>query len=240
MTVTVTPIDLGFDRCYVLQGDGVIVIDGGAPKKGAAFRRGLERAGVRPGDVKLIVLTHGHWDHIGSAGELKAITGATLALHEREVSWLEQSLTALPPGVTPWGRVLVKILGLFMPLIKVPAAKVDMPLGDEDVSLADYGIPGRIVYTPGHSSGSVSVLLDGGEVFVGDLAMNKFPLRLSPGLPILAEDPAAVVRSWKSLLERGVTTIYPAHGNSFSADGMRQAIDDLSRKPASIWLEERT
>ena len=240
MTVTVTPIDLGFDRCYVLQGDGVIAIDGGAPKKGAAFRRGLERAGVRPGDVKLIVLTHGHWDHIGSAGELKAITGGTLALHEREVSWLEQSLTPLPPGVTPWGRVLVKILGLFMPLFKVPAAKVDMPLGDEDVLLTDYGIPGRIVYTPGHSSGSVSVLLESGEAFVGDLAMNKFPLRLSPGLPILAEDPAAVIRSWKSLLERGVTTIYPAHGNSFSADVMRQAIDDLSRKPGSVWLEERT
>ncbi len=240
MTVTVTPIDLGFDRCYVLQGDGVIAIDGGAPKKGAAFRRGLERAGVRPADVKLIVLTHGHWDHIGSAGELKAITGGTLALHEREVSWLEQSLTPLPPGVTPWGRVLVKILGLFMPLFKVPAAKVDMPLGDEDVLLTDYGIPGRIVYTPGHSSGSVSVLLESGEAFVGDLAMNKFPLRLSPGLPILAEDPAAVIRSWKSLLERGVTTIYPAHGNSFSADVMRQAIDDLSRKPGSVWLEERT
>ncbi len=240
MTVTVTPIDLGFDRCYVLQGDGVIVIDGGAPKKGAAFRRGLERAGVRPADVKLIVLTHGHWDHIGSAGELKAITGGTLALHEREVSWLEQSLTPLPPGVTPWGRVLVKILGLFMPLFKVPAAKVDLPLGDEDVLLTDYGIPGRIVYTPGHSSGSVSVLLESGEAFVGDLAMNKFPLRLSPGLPILAEDPAAVIRSWKSLLERGVTTIYPAHGNSFSADVMRQAIDDLSRKPGSVWLQERT
>ena len=240
MTVAITPIDLGFDRCYVLRGDGVIAIDGGAPKKGAVFRRGLERAAIRPEDVKLIVLTHGHWDHIGSAGELKAITGATLALHQREVSWLEQSLTPLPPGVTPWGRVFVKILGLFMPLIKVPATKVGMPLGDDDVSLADYGIPGRIVYTPGHSSGSVSVLLDGGEAFVGDLAMNKFPLRLSPGLPILAEDPAAVIRSWKSLLERGVSTIYPAHGNSFSADVMRRAIDDLSRTPTSVWLQERT
>ena len=240
MTVTVTPIDLGFDRCYVLQGDGVIVIDGGAPKKGAAFRRGLERAGVRPQDVKLIVLTHGNWDHIGSAGEIKAITGAPLALHEREVSWLEQSLTPLPPGVTPYGRMFIKIHGWFMPLIKVPAAKVDMRLGDEDVSLADYGIPGRIVYTPGHSSGSVSVLLDSGEAFVGDLAMNKVPLRLSPGLPIFAESPPAVIRSWESLLERGATTIYPAHGNPFSADVMRRAIEDLSRTPTSVWLQERT
>jgi len=239
VTVSITPIDLGFDRCYVVQADGVIVIDGGAPKKGAAFRRGLARASIQPEDVKLIVLTHGHWDHIGSAGEIKAITGAPLALHEREVSWLEQSLTPLPPGVTLWGRAFVRILGLFMPLIKVQATEVDMALGDADVLLEDYGIPGRIVHTPGHSSGSISVLLDGGEAFVGDLAMNKFPLRLSPGLPILAEDPAAVIRSWQSLLERGVTTIYPAHGDSFSADVMRRAIDDVTRKPKSIWSEER-
>ena len=56
------------------------------------------------------------------------------------------------------------------------------------MSLAGYGIPGKIIYTPGHSMGSVSVLLDNGEAFVGDLAMNEFPLRLSPGLPIFAED----------------------------------------------------
>lgn len=239
MTVTITPIDLGFDRCYVLQADGVIVIDGGAPKKGATFRRGLERAGVRPEDVKLIVLTHGHWDHIGSAGEIKAITGAPLALHQREVAWLEQSLTPLPQGVTPYGCMFIKILGWLMPLIKVPPAKVDMQLGDADVSLREFGIPGDIVHTPGHSSGSVSVVLDSGEAFVGDLAMNKLPLRLSPGLPIFAEDPVAVLKSWESLLEQGVTTVYPAHGNSFSAEVMKRAIEHESTNPTSVWMKER-
>ena len=80
------------------------------------------------------------------------------------------------------------------------------------------------VNTPGHSAGSVTVLLETGEAFVGDLAMNAFPLRLSPGLPILAEDPAAVVRSWEALLELGATTVYPAHGKPFSADVIREAL----------------
>jgi glyoxylase-like metal-dependent hydrolase (beta-lactamase superfamily II) len=111
-----------------------------------------------------------------------------------------------------------------MPLIKIPPAEVDVILGDDGLSLYDYGIPGRVLHTPGHSSGSVSVLLDTGEAFVGDLAMNKFPLRLSPGLPIFAEDPAAVVKSWKLLLDQGASTVYPAHGKPFDATVIERAI----------------
>jgi glyoxylase-like metal-dependent hydrolase (beta-lactamase superfamily II) len=224
MKVEIFPIGLGFDTCYVLRAGGVIAVDAGAPKKGKSFLRGLERASIRPEDVRLIVLTHGHWDHVGSARDLQDITGAKLAMHEREVPWLEQCLTPLPPGVTLWGRAFIPLLRAFMPLITFPPAKVDLVLTNEGLSLTDYGIPGRVLHTPGHTPGSVSILLDSGEVFVGDLAMNKFPLRLSPGLPIFAEDQDAVLRSWRILLEQGATTVYPAHGKPFPADVIRKAL----------------
>jgi glyoxylase-like metal-dependent hydrolase (beta-lactamase superfamily II) len=54
--------------------------------------------------------------------------------------------------------------------------------------------------------------------------MNTFPLRLSPGLPIFAEDPSAVIDSWKMLLEAGAKVVYPAHGKPFPADVIRRAI----------------
>jgi glyoxylase-like metal-dependent hydrolase (beta-lactamase superfamily II) len=75
----ITPIPLGFDTSYVLQSDGVIVIDAGAPSMGKQFISGLTRAGIEASKVQLIVLTHGHWDHVGSASELKELTGARLA-----------------------------------------------------------------------------------------------------------------------------------------------------------------
>jgi glyoxylase-like metal-dependent hydrolase (beta-lactamase superfamily II) len=224
MAVDIFQIDLGFDQCYILKSEGVIAVDAGAPNKGKIFANGLERVSIHPQDVQLVVITHGHWDHVGSAGELKAITGAKLAMHQREVHWLEQSLAPLPPGITLWGRIFISIHKKFLPLIKIPPAEVDVTLGDEGLSLYDYGIPGRVLHTPGHSSGSVSVLLDTGEAFVGDLAMNKFPLRLSPGLPIFAEDPAEVVRSWKLLLDHGASRVYPAHGKPFAAAVIEKAI----------------
>lgn len=224
MRVGIHPITLGVDHCYIIQGERVIMIDGGAPKQAKCFTKAIERLSVKPDDIKLIVLTHGHWDHIGSAKEIKEITGAKLALHRQEKDWLEKSLKPMPPGVTVWGRIFVKIMALFMPLVHIPATDVDIVLEYGEFPLFEYGIPGKIVHTPGHSMGSVSVLLETGDAFVGDLAMNMFSLRLSPGLPILAEDMRKVRESWKLLVDAGAETIYPAHGKPFSVDLIRRAL----------------
>jgi hydroxyacylglutathione hydrolase len=224
MGSNIYPVTLGFDHAYIIKDQGTIMIDGGAPKHAKTFSKSLENLSIKPEEVQLIVLTHGHWDHIGSAKEIKEITGAKIAMHQREKHWLESALKPMPPGVTNWGRIFGSIIKVFLPLIHIPAADVDVVLGDEEVSLAEYGIQGKVVYTPGHSSGSVSVLLETGDVFVGDMAMNKFPLRLSPGLPIFAEDWGQLLASWKQLLDQGVKTIYPSHGEPFSADIIREAL----------------
>ena len=224
MSLSIHPIKLGVARCYVIQAEGTILIDGGAPKQARNFMKGIESLSINPKDIHLIAITHGHWDHIGSAKEIKEITGAKIALHRNEKDWLEKSLMPLPPAVTLWGRIFAKIMAMFMPLIHVPATTVDVVLGDEELSLAEYGIPGRIIPTPGHSMGSVSVLLETGDAFVGDLAMNGFPLRLDPGLPIFAEDLQKVKKSWHLLLAKGAKTVYPAHGKPFPADAIRRAL----------------
>lgn len=179
---------------------------------------------IKPEEIKLIVLTHGHWDHIGSAKDVKEATGARIALQENEKEWLEKSLKPQPPGVTPWGKIFINILKMFLPLVHIRPAKVDEVLTDRDFSLEGYGIPGKVVYTPGHSSGSVSVLLETGDVFVADLAMNKFPLRVSPGLPIFAEDWDKVIESWKMLLDRGAKTVCPGHGEPFAIEFIRKEL----------------
>lgn len=227
MGSTIHTIPLGFDQAYIIKDQGAIMIDSGEPKKGNAFLKGLKGVSIKPEEIQLIVLTHGHWDHIGSAAEIKEITGAKVVMHKNEKHWLEESLKPLPPGVTTWGRIIDKLVTWFIiPFKHIRATKVDIVLKDKEFSLNDYGIEGKVIHTPGHSSGSVSILLNTGEAFVGDLAMNKLPLRLRPGLPIFAEDWPKVIESWQKLLELGVKIVYPAHGEPFSVDIIE---DELSK-----------
>ncbi len=229
MSTQIHTIKLGFDQCYLIGDKDWIMIDAGQSNKKKIFLKKLAVLGIKPEQIKMVIITHGHWDHIGSAKDIKELTGAIIAMHENEKEWLEKSIIILPPGVTLWGKIFSKIMLLFRPLIKIPPTKVDIILGNKSVSLNEYGIAGFIEYTPGHSSGSVSVMLETGEAFVGDLLRNKLPLRMSPGLPIFAEDLSKVKQSLELLLEKGIRKIYPAHGKPFNADIIHKELKKLDK-----------
>lgn len=225
MGVSIYPIPLGLDRCYLIQDKGGIIVDGGFPRKARAFKKAIEVIRIKPDEIRLIVLTHGHFDHVGSAKEIREITGARIAIHRHDKDYLERGLVVWPPGVTAWGHIIRLALAPFAPfLFPFAPTQVDVVLGDEGLPLAEYGIPGKVIHTPGHTLGSVSVLLETGDAFVGCLAMNGLPFRLSPGLPIFAEDLEKLKESWRLLLDQGARTIYPAHGEPFSADIIRKAL----------------
>ena len=73
------------------------------------------------------------------------------------------------------------------------------------------------------------ILLETGEAFVGDMAMNAWFLRPTPGLPVLAEDIGTVVRSWKSVLPE-IKRVYPAHGMDFPVEIIRTEIANFEAK----------
>ncbi len=99
MRINIYPIKLGVDCCYILRGEKTIMIDGGSPNRVTQFKRGLTRFSIKPEEIELLIMTHGHWDHIASAKEIKAITGARIVMHGAEKEWLEKGLAAMPPGI---------------------------------------------------------------------------------------------------------------------------------------------
>ena len=224
MEIKIVPIRMGVDTIYAVRGEGAILIDGGDPHKLQNFKQGIEKASIKAEEIKLIIQTHGHWDHIGSTKDVKDITGARVLMHQKDMHFLDEIHPSQPPGFTLWGKILIALLKLYTSNMHIPTFAVDIIAGDDEISLAEYGIAGKVVYTPGHSWGSVSVLLDGGEAFVGDLAMNMFPMRLSPGLPIFGDDIQVVKQSWRRLLDMGAKTVYPAHGKPFPAEILKEAV----------------
>jgi len=224
MSTLIHTVPLGFDNGYLLRGTRSVFIDGGSPGSARTLAQRFRSLGLDPSAIALVVLTHAHWDHIGAVKALLDLSGAKLAVHRHERHVVERGLKSMPPAVTAWGHVFGLILRAMLPFVKIAAAPVDIEIGDEGLSLAPYGIAGRVVFTPGHSRGSVSIVLDSGEAFVGDLAMNGLPLQLGPGLPIFAEDMAAVRESWARLLKLGVKQVFPAHGRPFPASVMAQVL----------------
>ncbi len=113
----------------------------------------------------------------------------------------------------------------FLALVHIPFTEVDLVLDNKGMSLAEYGILGKVIHTPGHSPGSVSVLLETSDAFVGDLAMNKFPLRLTLGIANSAEEWTALKESWRALLDQGAKTAYPAHGEPSPVEVIQKALE---------------
>ncbi len=224
MSVNIYSKRVGINRCYVIKAEGSIMVDTGPPQSEKKIKKWLGEIPVNPKEIKLIILTHGHGDHAGAASGVKNFTGARVALHKDDRSMVEDVKIVLPSAASTWGHIVRYLSKPLIPILRFNAFKADVIIGDEGLSLEEYGIPGKIIHTPGHTPGSVSILLETGDAFVGCMTHNSFPFRLRPGLPIFAEDLPGLRESWKMLLHAGAKTIYPAHGNSFSSMEMLKVL----------------
>ena len=146
-----------FTRCYAVRGEGLVVVDVGPPRSAERVRRAFAAAGLDPTDTDLIVLTHGHWDHVGAAEVTRELTGAPIAMHVREAERLGRRGTPIPPGVGGWGRIL-SAMARRLPVPPLAPFEIGLEIRDEVLPLEPFGVGGRVVPTPGHSPGSVSVV----------------------------------------------------------------------------------
>jgi glyoxylase-like metal-dependent hydrolase (beta-lactamase superfamily II) len=226
MTFRFHRIPVGICNCFLLRGERTILVDAGAMGGLSSFVKTIKTMGVDPKQIDLILLTHGHWDHITCLSDIRAMSGAKVALHQKDQFMVESGEPPFPDGTTAYGNVMSWSAKLLLHP-HLPKIKVDIVLDDNGMSLAEYGIPGKVVYTPGHSQGHSSILLDSGDAIVGDMAMNDWYLRLTPGLPVLADDIKQVVQSWKKILPMGIKRVYPAHGMDFPVEVMQKEIENF-------------
>ncbi len=224
MKPEIITINLGLNSCYLICGKEIVMVDGGMPNKQKLFKKELSRLKINPERIKLIVLTHSHFDHCGSAREIRNLTGARILVHESERECVEGKKVIVPKGVNFKGKLTKPLIFLFN--IPFPKFTPDIILNDTNTPypLTGYGIDGCIIHTPGHTTGSLSIILDSGEAFVGCMAHNGFPFRTKPGLPIYAQDIDMIKENWKILIDKGITFVYPGHGKAFPIEKIKEKL----------------
>ncbi len=130
MTTRIERLPFPMASCYLLQEQGTILIDGGPPGQAKRILAKLGALSLNPKDISLIVVTHSHWDHIGSLHELKTATGCKVAVNHREKDWVERPPKTLPPALNLWGRIVVAAIRVMANSARFPGTNVDLVLED--------------------------------------------------------------------------------------------------------------
>jgi glyoxylase-like metal-dependent hydrolase (beta-lactamase superfamily II) len=213
-------IKLGMTNCYLIRGgEDYVMVDAGPPNTLEKFRQKMNQLRITPNHIKMIFITHMHFDHVGSLREISRLTGAKSLMHHLDRELVEKGTIIMPDGKGPWGKFLTAFLWAIKPMINknMGPIPVDRSLENSPLSLEEFRINGKIIHTPGHTAGSISLVLESGEAFVGDLAMSGFPRVSGPGPFVLGDDIETMKRSWQLLLDEGARKIYPSHGKPFDA-----------------------
>ena len=205
------PFHLGSVNCYLLEGsDGCMLIDTACGNSRDELEREL---GECAGRLRLVVLTHGDFDHSGNAAALRRRFGAKIAMHRGDAGIVERGdiFAGRRKGNFFFRRLAPALFGFG----RAERFSPDFYFEDGD-DLGQYGFAAKVIHMPGHSSGSIGILTAGGELFGGDLLLKK--KRPEPNRII--DDPAAAQASVKKLKGLKIKTVYPGHGRPFTLKEM--------------------
>jgi len=216
-TVTLSlPYKMGSVNCYLIEADtGYILIDTGCSKRCADLEKELKNAGCGPGSLQVIVLTHGDFDHTGNAAYLREKFGVKIAMHNDDAGMVER-------GNMFWNRNKSNIfIRVIIPVLfgfgRSQRFSPDIFVG-EGYDLSGYGLDARVLYIPGHSRGSIGILMADGDLICGDLFENTD----KPSLNSIMDDAVAANASVGKLRKLNIKRVYPGHGEPFPMEALSE------------------
>jgi hydroxyacylglutathione hydrolase len=202
----IIPLKTRLSNAFLVLGpQATILVDSGSPGEADLIKATLRR--MQRQTLDLIFLTHAHYDHFGAAAALKRFLGAPVAIHAADAEALRLGETRLGTvrGRGRLVRIGLPVLERFFP---AEGVKADILLQDGD-RIDDFGFPAQVLYCPGHTPGSSTLVLDDGTAFAGDLVSTT-------GQPhaqrYYAHDWDALERSLKDFQAARPRLVYPGHG----------------------------
>ena len=209
--ITIKFSGLSGNAYLIRKGDNFVLVDTASKSKRAALENKLHEYGCFPGKLKLIVLTHGDFDHSGNALYLRNKYNCPVAIHRND------------SPVTETGNMFVNknskniIFDIFTRYyLGIDKFRADI-FPDDGYNLKSFGVDAEILHLPGHSSGSIGVLTAENNLICGDLIEN----RRKPGL-YFVDDKDLVKKSLEKLDRLNINEVYPGHGKVFRYSQFRK------------------
>lgn len=196
-------IKCGNGNCYIIENgtDGILVDTG----KKEFLNYVIEMC--RPYNIKLIVLTHAHFDHAENAAELSDILGVPIAMNKNDCDLIESNSNQSLSAKTVLGKIVLSVSLKDFSTRNMPRFKPSIFLDGGD-NLNDYGIEAKIINLSGHTKGSIGIDVDNKYLIVGDALMNMF----YPTVSMLYHNRENMLESSGKISNLGNRTIYFGHG----------------------------
>lgn len=226
---------------FIVQADdGLTVVDAGLPTSWTALHDALEELGKRPADIKALLLTHGHFDHLGFAERLRSEEGVPVYVHENDVPLTRHPRQYARDRPLTWYLLTqIQALPIVATFVKNrawwPKPVSEVRLIRDDV-LAVPGRP-RVLFTPGHTLGHCAFHFpDRDAVIAGDAVVTFNPYRASHGPQIVSRaataDPDRALASLDIIADTGARTVLVGHGDAWT-DGAQRLVELARRRGPS-------
>ncbi len=212
----------GMINAFLIKGTkGAVLIDTGLPDTEKTVGKVLRQHGLTFEDIKLIIITHAHIDHAGNTQTIRKLAGNPPVIgHTSDLKYFrgEEAMKFCSTGL--FGR-LFKKTGLIQRSYPVFTPEITLA-GKDEFDLAPFGISGKVLHTPGHTPGSISIELNNDQAIVGDMLSSGILLggiirKNRAKRPPFEENPTLVASELKQLIQRGAKTFHMGHGGPLNA-----------------------
>ncbi|TYC87106.1 MBL fold metallo-hydrolase [Acetobacterium wieringae] len=204
-------------NCYLIsQGEHHLMIDAGAPEMGDKIEKKLAQHQIAMEQIRYLVLTHGHSDHIGSAAIFQKKYGIPIVIHQNDITMIDNPFSQQMQATHPIGKMITWLGKGTMKRNPPQSFTPDLIITGPQTNRLGFGE--TIHPLPGHTRGSMVISFPSGELFVGDILMHM----LSPQPAYLWEDHAALQKSIQAVQQLPAKTIYYGHGRPTPASKIGQ------------------